>query len=262
VSTFHGNYSVNAYSAIMTKAERLIAISETARQTIATNYKLPLERLAVVHRGVDDAVFCAHPPPSKWFEALYADHPQLQGKQIILLPGRITRFKGVDHFIRVIGQLRQSHPQAHGVVVGGADPKKAALMAELQGLTAQLDLSEHITFLGNRRDMVELYNWADVVCHLSTRPEPFGRTLTEALACQTPVVTYDHGGPRESLQYCFPQGLVPPGDIAGVAACVAEQLDTQHPIRLHSDFLLTTQVSKTLSIYESLLEDIALRRSD
>ncbi|MEC7728010.1 MAG: glycosyltransferase family 4 protein [Pseudomonadota bacterium] len=249
VSTFHGMYSVNAYSAIMAKPQHLIAISHCVERYILDNYKVAPERITVIQRGVDTRAFHPAPPDAAWLEQLYSEHPQLEDKKLILMPGRLTRWKGQEAFLAMMADLLQREPQAHGVVVGGAEKNKESYLAELKAQARKLGIDQQITFTGHRSDIVEFYRLADVVCHMSNKPEPFGRTLTEALAVGTPVVAFDRGGAAESLSACFPEGLVPPDDLTTFAARVHEQLH-QHPrIVVHPEFQLEHQVQATLEVY-------------
>ena len=94
-----------------------------------------------------------------------------------------------------------------------------------------------------------------MVCHLSEKPEPFGRTLTEALACGTPVAAWERGGAAESLSRCFPQGLVAPDDLAGFAQRVAECLSQPPSVPpLPWALTLQAQVASTLALYRQMHE--------
>ena len=107
VTTVHGLYSVNRYSAIMTRGERVIAVSDTARQYILDNYPaVDSGRVVTIYRGVDPAEFPrGYRPDESWLAAWYGDYPFLQGRRILTLPARLTRLKGHEEFIRLIGAL-------------------------------------------------------------------------------------------------------------------------------------------------------------
>jgi len=100
--------------------------------------------------------------------------------------------------------------------------------------------------------MTELYSFSDIVFNLSNRPEPFGRTVTEALSVGTPVVAYDQGGPGEVLRDCFPEGLSGRDNLPEV---VKNVLAKPSSIHFHDNYLLSTQVELTLSVYKELLAD-------
>jgi glycosyltransferase involved in cell wall biosynthesis len=127
-------------------------------------------------------------------------------------------------------------------------------MEELTQRRAELGLQQHVSFLGQRSDMAELYQLADLVCHLSIKPEPFGRTVTEALASGTPVAAFNRGGAAETLQACFREGLVTPDDVSGFAQTAQHLLShTQHTIEIPYRFKLQAQTDTTLNVYNKVL---------
>jgi len=208
ISTVHGFNSVNKYSEIMTRGEKVIAVSDSVRDYIVKNYvKLDADRVTVIHRGVDEKEYFPDFKPSEaWWRSWYEQFPHTKGKKWFTLPGRITRLKGHEAFIDFIAS---SDRGCHGLIVGGVHPKKKAYDEELRRMVKERGLSERITFTGNRTDLREILSASSVVFSLSTKPESFGRTTLEALALGTPVIGYDHGGVGEILEHCFPAGKIP-----------------------------------------------------
>ncbi|WP_111498245.1 glycosyltransferase family 4 protein [Marinobacter bohaiensis] len=254
VSTFHGMYSVNRYSAIMSKAEHLIAVSDCVRQYILDSYPVKPDDVTVIQRGVDTRTFREAPLDPDWRRALLADYPQLDDRRILLMPGRLSRWKGQLTFLDIVARLVRDDDRIHGVIAGGLEGGKVHFMRELEQRVRDLKLEQHVTFLGQRSDMHELYLFADLVCHLSTKPEPFGRTLTEALASGTPVVAYERGGAAETLQACFPDGLVPPDDTTAFVHKIQALLGKAEPaIQIPERFRLEAQTEATLVVYRQLL---------
>ena len=107
VTTVHGLYSVNPYSGIMTRGERVIAISSAVRDYVFVHYRrCPREAVRLIHRGVDAAEFPrGHSPPPVWQQALRAEFPQVAGKRLLLLPGRLVRWKGGLTFLRLLAEV-------------------------------------------------------------------------------------------------------------------------------------------------------------
>lgn len=255
VSTFHGLYSVNPYSAIMSRAQHMIAVSECVRDYVLKNYRVNPDRLTVIQRGVDIDAFRHRRLDEAWINAFFREHPGLQGKKLVLMPGRISRWKGQRQFLDIMAMLVREDPQCHGIFVGGLEAGKDHFMQELTEAVHDLGLSNNITFLGQRQDMAELYLVADLVCHLSTKPEPFGRTVTEALASGTPVVAWDRGGVAETLKACFPAGLVVADDQPAFARRAAELLtQTAHAIELPERFHLKAQTEASLAVYDQVID--------
>lgn len=255
VSTFHGLYSVNAYSGIMARAQQIIAISHCVQDYIFAHYKVDPSRVTLIPRGLDPDAFSREPVSRQWQQSVLEEYPALGDKHIILMPGRLSRWKGQEAFLHMMARLITLRPDCHGVIVGEAEPDKQHYLQELMALRHALGLQEHVSFLGHRSDIGEFYRWASVTCHMSNKPEPFGRTVPESLASGTPVVAYDRGGASESLQQGFPQGLVPPDDVVTFAARIADILDADNQLYLPEAYYLQSQVTSTLGVYQRLLAD-------
>lgn len=259
VSTFHGLYSTSAYSAVMGRADRVIAISYCVRDYILASYPgVPPERLTVVPRGVDSREF--HPEvvaQPAWRQALLAEWPQLDpAKPWLMMPGRLSRWKGQASFIRLLANLKSAGVDCQGLIVGEAESGKTSYATELRQQVRDAGLEGNLLFLGHRSDMAPLYASCQLVCNLSTRPEPFGRTVIEALACGTPVLAWDQGGPAESLRDSLPAGLVPPGDEAALVRTARRLLEEPSiEFTLPRCYTLAAQAESTLEVYREALAD-------
>lgn len=255
VSTVHGFYSVNPYSAIMTKGERVIAVSNSIRDYILKNYpKTPADKITVIHRGVSSEQFPrGYKPEPQWLERWQNDFPQLEGKVVLLLPGRITRWKGQVDFVRVVAALKQRGIDAHGLIVGETHPKKREFETELRDLAAGLKVSADISFLGHRADIREVMAVSDLVYSLSLDPEAFGRVSLEAMSIGKPVIAYAHGGVEEQLEAIFPAGLVAVGDVDSVIGRTVDILSCNHQPGAIDDFSLDKMLSATLGVYGEVL---------
>lgn len=254
VSSFHGMYSANPYSAIMAKADHMIAVSNCVRDYVLAHFHVPEDKLTVIQRGVDVDYFRSRSLDQAWHRTLLSDFPQLTDKKILMMPGRISRWKGQLQFLEAMAEIRHQRPDCHGIIVGGVEPGKDHFMRELEQRREALGLTDTVTFVGQRSDMAELYLLADVVCHMSTKPEPFGRTVTEALASGTPVIAFNRGGASETLQACYQEGLVTPDDIHEFASTTLRVLDHEaREIPIPHRFRLQAQTETTLEIYASTL---------
>jgi glycosyltransferase involved in cell wall biosynthesis len=254
VTTVHGAYSVNAYSAVMTKGERIIAVSSTICDYILKNYpEVDPDKIRLIYRGVDSQEFPhGYQPSIDWMKQWRQEYPQFAGKTIITLPGRITRWKGQEDFIKLISHLIQKNKNIHGIIAGEADTKKQAFLLELQAKITALKLDNSITFIGHRTDLKEVMSASDLVLSLSQEPEAFGRTTPEALSLGIPVVGYDHGGTGEVLHALFPSGLVQLNDLTQLQQRVLACLSKQNVIAENTKFTLNKMQSDTLAIYLDL----------
>lgn len=262
VSTVHGFYSVNSYSAVMTKGESVVAVSESIRQYVLKNYpKTSDERITVIHRGVSPEQFpVGYVPDERWIGEWKEKQPQLRGKKVLLLPGRITRWKGQEDFIRLIANLRSAGIPAHGLIAGETHPRKREFEIELRGLAEKLEVADEITFLGHRKDVREVMAVSDLVLSLSRDPEAFGRVSLEAISLGKPVVAYNHGGVGEQLRVLFPQGLVPVSDESALLGCATALLrEGESPGTVDGSFLLEGMLESTLQVYQKLLDSDAGR---
>ncbi|MGO3296412.1 MAG: glycosyltransferase family 4 protein [Marinobacter sp.] len=260
VSTFHGMYSVNPYSAIMAKSDHVIAVSNCVRDYVRKNFQVPEHNLTVIQRGVDVDYFQQRELRETWRQALFAQFPHLENKRILMMPGRISRWKGQLQFLEAMAEITREDPNCHGIIVGGVEPGKDRFMGELEQQRSNLGLTNKVTFLGQRNDMAELYLFADLVCHMSTKPEPFGRTVTEALSSGTPVAAFNRGGAAETLQACFRDGLVTPDDTREFARVAIALLNDKTPkIDIPYRFRLQAQTEATLGVYRKVLDSAPLQ---
>ncbi|MEN8862442.1 MAG: glycosyltransferase family 4 protein [Lentimonas sp.] len=255
ITTVHGFNSVNAYSKIMTCGERVICVSNSVKDCVQKNYpEVPEAKLTVIHRGIElSEYYPTYTPPPEWLEAWYASFPETKGKHLLTLPGRITRLKGHDDFLKILLDLKDEG--FHGLIAGGASPKKKAYLAEIKEKTATMGLSEQVTFTGQRSDLKEILSISDIVLSLTQQPESFGRTTLEALALGTPVIGYEHGGVGEILEEIFPQGKVVMGEFSRIQEKIRQWTSPSQPCKPASDitFTLQSMLGKTVQTYENTL---------
>lgn len=231
VSTFHGFHSVNAYSAIMAKGDRIIAVSRCMREHICQNYpQCPAGSIVVIPNSIDAARFNpSYQPSAEWKEKWYSDYPELKGKYTLCLPGRITRLKGATHMGPILRHLRSKGIPAHGVIVGETKKGKESYRDEVQAGFAAEGVADCVTWTGHRRDLADVLCECDVTLSLTLQPESFGKTTLEALSLGRPVAGYEHGGVGEQLEQFLPEGKVSACD-AGAMARVLEQWYTERPV--------------------------------
>jgi glycosyltransferase involved in cell wall biosynthesis len=253
ISTLHGLHSTGFYSSIMCRGEHVIVVSETVRDYVRKNYSfVPEEQLHLIHRGIDGHEYPrGFQPDETWKVDFFAQFPKARNHPLLTLAGRITRLKGHQDLLRLLARLRERGITVHGLVVGGADPRKAAYGHELKTLAASLKLSDHVTFTGHRSDLKQIYAISSIVLSLSSTPESFGRTVAEALSIGTPVIGYDHGGIAEILAAQFPVGAVESGNLEALTGTVASILEkVPRPIPGANPFEKSAMLEKTLDVYQ------------
>ncbi len=254
VTTVHGPYTPGRYSAVMVRGERVIAISGMIHQYILEHYPfVDPQRLHIIYRGVDRTHYpFGYVPPQDWVRRWQQQFPQLAGRYLVTLPARITRWKGHEHFVRLIGLLKRQGIPVQGLIVGEPHKRKQHFLQELQQQIAAAGLAQDLCFSGHRTDLKNILAVSDVVVSLALDPEAFGRTTIEALSLGVPVAGYAHGGVAEQLQRVLPAGAVPVGDVEAMSRLLAGWYRQRPAIRPEHEFTLENMLSKTLSIYKAL----------
>ena len=250
VTTFHGTYNFKGwakkkYNSIMTKGERIIAISNFIAEHIRTNYDVPAERIEVIHRGIDLDAFSQRAVPPQRILAL-ADRWRLpDGVPVIMLPGRLTRWKGQLLFLAALAKL--TDVELVGVIVGG-DQGRSDYREEVEKRAEALGLATRVRMVGDTKDMAAAFMLADVVVSASTDPEAFGRTVVEAQAMGRPVIAPNHGAAPETVQSGVTGWLVPPNDPDSLAAAIRSALTLTPQLRQRmaeqAEFHARTKFSK------------------
>ncbi|MCH9012512.1 MAG: glycosyltransferase family 4 protein [Proteobacteria bacterium] len=265
VTTFHGTYEIgNAlkrrYNAIMVKGERVIANSEFIARHIREAYKVDPARVRVIRRGVDLARFDPERASAERVIQLANKWRLPDGVPVVMLPGRLTRWKGHRGLIEALTHLRDVELLC---VIVGTDERRGAYRAELERLIARHGLGGRVFLPGHCDDMPAAYMLADVVVSASTRPEAFGRVVSEAQAMGCPVVASDHGGAREQILGNRTAFLFPPGDVAALADMIRkalaldsgarERLAAEARAHVKANFDKTQMCAATLALYREIL---------
>jgi len=253
ISTLHGLHSTGFYSSIMCRGEHVIAVSETMREYVRQNYSfVAADRLHLIHRGIDGTEYPrGFQPDDTWKSNFVRQFPKTRDQPLLTLAGRLTRLKGHADLLHLLARLRDRGIAAHGLIVGGTDPRKAAYADEIHALASSLDLSDHVTFTGHRADLKQIYAMSSIVLSLSSTPESFGRTVAEALSIGTPVVGYNHGGVAEILAAQFPAGAVETGNLIALTDTAASILaGNPRPVPGPGVFEKDTMLRRTLDVYE------------
>jgi glycosyltransferase involved in cell wall biosynthesis len=256
VTTVHGLYRVNSYSRIMTRGERVIVVSRAAADYVTRNYpKFDVARLRLIERGIDRKVYAyQYRPPASWLQRWYQECPYLLERDVLLLPGRISRLKGHMDFIGLMERLVRAGKPVYGLIVGGESREHEDYARELRDAIEQRGLQDYITFLGHRLDLRDIMSVSNVVLSLSQRPESFGRTVREALSLGVPVAGYDEGGVKESLVRAFPAGRVTPKDADALEHTVTRILEQRPQVQPCEFPSIQDMVDQTLAVYQKLAD--------
>ena len=208
VTTFHGTYNFKSsikkfYNSIMVKSDLLIAGSNFIFSHISENYKRFLnskKKFLVIFRGINTEYFDADTIKLKNVEKLKNSWKIEENKKIILLPGRLTAWKGQEMFIEAINLFQLKNPELDYVaVILGNDQGRTVYRKKLERLVQQFNLTQKIKFVDNCRDMPLAYHISDVIVSSSIEPEAFGRVSVEAQAMKKPIIASNIGGSKETV---------------------------------------------------------------
>ena len=224
VTTYHGAYNEGfpgkrLYNSVMARGERVIAISRFIADLVRDRHGVPESVLRVIPRGVDPRRFDSEAIPPERVIALRAAWGAPPDRQVVLLPGRLTRWKGQGVLVEAMARLPGS---ALAVMAGGGG--EGAYRGELVALARRLGIADRVLILGHVEAMATAILAADVIVHASTDPEAFGRTVIEAQAMGRPVIASDLGGPRETVEHGVTGWRVRPGDPAALAEALGRVL--------------------------------------
>ncbi|BCL60897.1 hypothetical protein DGMP_15900 [Desulfomarina profundi] len=193
ITTFHGFYSVNSYSCIMTKGERVVAVSETIKKHILENYPVDEKRINLIHGGFDVQEFS----PDHVSRKRVDDLRQRWGlsdknKAVVVLPGRLTQWKGQEVFIDSLAHIKEH--DFYALCIGDTN-ENSSFTKKLRDKIRAHGLEEQVKLVGHCSDMPAALLLADVVVSASsTQPEAFGKVAIEAMAMGKPVIATAHGG--------------------------------------------------------------------
>jgi len=255
ITTVHGFNSIGIYSSVMTKGEKVIAVSKTIKKFIKKNYHVPEENIYLNYRGVDPKVFIyGFKPSKKYMNDWFINFPQTKNKILLLFPSRITRRKGHEDFISLINNLKDKFPNIHGLIVGESLKDKIRYENELKNKVIKLSLNNFITFTGHRSDLRNIMSISSIVYSLSNKPEAFGRTVIESIKLGIPVIGFNHGGVGEQLSEIFPQGKISPGDKNDLFKTTCLFIKNPPKVLKTDLYTLEGMLKNTLSLYKITLK--------
>ena len=208
VTTFHGTYNFKSnikkiYNSVMTRADLIIAGSNFIFSHIKENYSEFLDtkkKFLVIFRGINVDYFDPSTKLENDEQKLLQKWEIKKEKKIILLPGRLTSWKGQELFIEAINlaKIELGYEAFHAVILGseqGRDLYKKKLIR----LTEQYRLTNQIKFIDQCKDMALAYQVSDVVVSSSIEPEAFGRVAVEAQSMEKLIIASNIGGSNETI---------------------------------------------------------------
>ncbi len=273
VSTYHGAYEAKGplkrlYNSAMVRADRVIANSTFTAKVMRTQYRLDAARLRVIPRGADLAVFNPAKAAGDRLARL-SDWDSPGGALKLLLPARLTFWKGQDVAVAALGLLKRRRLAATGeapllrLILAGDVQGAGEFAGRLRRGILDRGVEDMVGLVGHCADMPAAYAWADAVLSPATLPEAFGRVAVEAGAMRKPVVASDIGGQRETVVDGVTGFLTPPGDVEALADAI-EALDRMGPAgrasmgarareHIERNYSAERMRAATLAVYSELL---------
>lgn len=276
VTTYHGAYGEKGrvkrwYNSVMASADVVIANSKYTRDLIKQRYDTPDDKLTVIYRGLDGAVFDPDGVSEDRLATLRAAWRVGPGDRLILNAARLTPWKGQRTLIEAVRLLKERGAlDGCRLILAGDAQGRTEYVRELKAQAGAAGLTNDVVFAGHVTDMPAALKLAHIAVVASTEPEAFGRAAAEAQAMTCPVVATNIGAPPETVlsapavpDYVATGWLVPPGEDGALAGAMAEALGLSDAARAEmgrrardhvlASFSLTSMKRQTLSVYDRLL---------
>ena len=208
VTTFHGTYNFNNklkrfYNSVMVKSNLIIAGSNFIFSHIKNNYSDYLDiknKLLVIFRGINVDYFDHTTKTELEEKKLLKNWGIEENKKIILLPGRLTSWKGQELFLEAINMVNiQLGYEAFYAVILGSEQGRDLYKKKLIRLSEQYRMTKQVKFIDHCKDMALAYKVSDIVVSSSIEPEAFGRVAVEAQSMQKVIIASDIGGSNETV---------------------------------------------------------------
>ncbi len=266
MTTCHAPYNFESgakkfYNSSIARGEKVIAISNYVADYLRQNYHLDDDRIRIIHRGI--ALERFHPTavtPERMIR-LAREWRVPDGTSVVMLPGRLTRWKG--HHVLIDALARLGRRDIFCIIIG-SDQGRTGYRLELEESIRDKNLEGQVRIVDHCDDMAAAYMLATVIVSASTDPEGFGRIPIEAQAMGRPIIATDHGGARETIVRGETGWLVPPGDDAALSRAISEALSlnpTQRAIlatramsHIANHFTRERMGDETLNVYAELLQ--------
>ena len=268
VTTFHGTYGTKGlfkkkYNSIMLKGDAIIAISKFIKKHIEDEYNLK-RKVHIIPRGVNVDIFSPKKVTSARLVSAAKKIKMESEDKIVLLPGRLTDWKGHKLAIQAISKLKIENFKL--VIIGdvqGRDKYKN----ELIKLATSLKVGNKVIFIDHTRDLPSYLMLSDLVLSCSTKPEAFGRTVLEAQAMGRPVIAFNHGGSIELIKDNQNGTLCKVADINDLVRNIEKNLylspykrkvlANKSTANVRKKYLTSFMSEKTLKLYKNLIKSFS-----
>ncbi len=266
MTTCHAPYNISGeakrlYNGSIAHGEIVIAISRYVAKYLTDNYNISDDRIRLIHRGIPMERFDPQTVNAGRMIEIAKDWRIPDGANIIMMPGRITRWKG--HHVLIDAMAKLDNDDVFCVMIG-SDQGRTEYRKELDDSIAAKDLGNRVRIIDQCHDMPAAYMLSTVVVSASTDPEGFGRIPVEAQAMGRPIIASDHGGAQETVIRGETGWLIPPADPDALAQALKEALSLDPEQRavlasrsmenVAAHFTKNIMAQKTLDVYSEFLQ--------
>tara|TARA_B100001057_G_scaffold383340_1_gene389560 strand:- start:648 stop:1802 length:1155 start_codon:yes stop_codon:yes gene_type:complete len=208
VTTFHGTYNFSSkikkfYNSVMVRSNLIIAGSNFIFSHIKDNYSKYIsdkKKLLVIFRGINIDYYEPSTKLENDEKKLLQNWEIEKDKKIILLPGRLTPWKGQELFIEAINLVNiELGYEAFYAVILGSDQGRDLYKKKLTRLSEQYRMTKQLKFIDHCNDMALAYKVSDIIVSSSIEPEAFGRVAVEAQSMEKPIIASNIGGSNETI---------------------------------------------------------------
>ena len=264
ITTFHGTYGVEnyikkKYNSVMLKGVATIAISEFIKNHIKKEYNKK-DNIYVIPRGINEKIFN---PQSVSHERLINLSKKLRTEEfrnVILMPGRLTEWKGHKYAIKALALLDKNNTN---LIIVGDKQRKKNYKKSLINIAKSLKVQDKVLFVEHTRDLPAFLMLSDIVLSCSTKPEAFGRVILEAQAMGRPIIAFDHGGAIELIKNNENGILSPVGNVEKLAQNInkilnfniikRKALSKKSIASVNKNYLTKFMCQSTLKLYKRVL---------
>jgi glycosyltransferase involved in cell wall biosynthesis len=271
VTTYHGIYNARGplkrwYNSVMARGDAVIANSEWTARHIVSTYRFRPKNLTTIPRGFDLRIFHPMRIGSERIQTLRDAWGIKADDRVVLLPGRLTRWKGQFVLLRALVRLRGDGrlPHALRAVIAGDAQGRDSYTRELRDTIAAENLEDIVVLADHITDMPAAYLAADIVVSASTDPEAFGRVPPEAAAMMRAVIATDHGGARETVISGETGLLIKPNSSTAMAGALVDLLGRppaelaamgeRGRAHIATKYTVERMCAATLAVYRALID--------
>lgn len=269
ITTFHGTYGLGPkgikkiYNKVMTFGEKVIVISSHIKRHVMENYHTPEEKLVFIHRCVDVEKFNAAAVTPERLKTMIEQYELPTDKKIILLIGRLTRWKGQELLIDALAKIK-ARGDFHCIFTGD-DQGRTKYTEGLINKIKEYGMQSMFTFIKHTDDVPALMKACDIVVSASIEPEAFGRIAAEGEAMGKIVLASNIGGSLDNLK----DGITGRHFISGDAEDLSRKLEWALSLPeserkkisaaaenfVKENFTKQIMCDKTITVYRSLIDE-------